>query len=265
MKRKSKFLTVILSVIPGLGHSYLGYSSRGMIFFVPAVIDIIITIFMMATNILYDPIPLILLPFIWLGSLVDSLILVDKINKSVVQNDVDFRNETMNFNTVIPILFSFFPGAGHMSLKMMRKGIQLMGTFLGTIALIDYFNISFLYYMIPIFFFYSLFDVLTIVTNKEDSYNKESGIPIIDRLFDTEYRATTGKGIGLGLIILGLVIIGDNIFFPVITKFIKQFADSVNIYELRYGMRVLLLGVVMIIGGIRLIFKERKELDDEQL
>jgi hypothetical protein len=272
MKKKSKFLTVLLSFVPGLGHSYLGMTSRGLVFFVPTALSIIFTALLMSGNVIYDPIPLLILPFVWLAALVDSLIQVDRINKDMTFGIVEYKKDVINFNTIIPILFALFPGAGHMSLRMMKKGLQLMGLFLGTLAFVNYFRLGMLSYIIPIYFFYSLFDVIDILSNRSEEAKSgelsDEGIALIDKFFDEKHINVTGKYIGLAFILLGVIIIGDNIFFPLIAEFIERIDSSVhgfNLYELRHGIRVFVLGLLMIVGGARMIFKERKELKNEQL
>lgn len=272
MKKKSKLLTVILSFVPGLGHSYLGMTSRGLVFFVPTALVIIFTGLLMVGSYIYDPIPMIILPFIWLGCLVDSLIQVDRMNKDTMEGIIEYKKDIINFNTIIPILFALFPGAGHMCLRMMKKGLQLMSLFLGTLAFVNYFRLGMLSYIIPIYFFYSLFDVIDILSNRSEEAKagnlSEEGISLIEKVFDANNMNITGKYIGLGLILLGVIIIGDNIFFPIIAEFIERIDSSVhglNLYELRHGIRVFVLGLLMIVGGARMIFKERKVLKNEQL
>ncbi len=70
-------------------------------------------------------------------------------------------------STLLTILFSFLPGAGHMYLGLIKQGMQLMALFFGTIVLSSFAvslfgNIfSLLLFLLPLFFCYSIFDAVT--------------------------------------------------------------------------------------------------------
>ena len=68
MPKKSKFATVILSAVPGLGHMYLGWQQRGLQF----MLTFFLMIFLMAQS---GGLSLFtfLLPVIWFYSLFDAL------------------------------------------------------------------------------------------------------------------------------------------------------------------------------------------------
>ncbi len=81
MVRKSKFLTFILSWIPGLGHLYLGYNVRGgAFFFAEMAVMFLAVVFGAGFGMNRAPILMFLIPVIWLGAIVDSMVLVDKYN-----------------------------------------------------------------------------------------------------------------------------------------------------------------------------------------
>ena len=68
MPRKSKFATVVLSALPGLGHMYLGWQQRGLFFMLAFFLAIFLT--SMTGGMLLVG---FLIPVIWFYSLFDAL------------------------------------------------------------------------------------------------------------------------------------------------------------------------------------------------
>jgi len=253
--KKSKFLTFILSFIPGLGHMYLGLIQRGLVFLLSMAFVIIGGIFFSVLHIFYDPIPFVLLPFIWLAALVDALILADRINRKVaeaVSSGVDSNNVWMALeeelkkqnSRILSLAFSIIPGAGHMYIGQMEKGIQLMAGFFLTLYLSDFLSISLLLMFAPILWFYSVFDILHRVSNP-DKYTEAEGSFAGNFLRDNKINSKTGKYIGIGLVVVGCVLILNRIIMPQLAVLL----DDQLIEYLRTGI----IAVLFIAGGIRLM------------
>jgi TM2 domain-containing membrane protein YozV len=254
MKKKSKFITFLLSFVPGLGHIYLGLMQRGIVFLLATAFVILGGAFFSMLGIFYGPIPFVVLPFIWLAGLVDSLIFADRINFKLAESptagsDPDqvskiLENEFKDQNTkILALTFSIIPGAGHMYLGQMEKGIQLMSAFFLTLYLSDFLNISLLLMIAPIFWFYSIFDVLQKISRPQ-AYKD---VTFLGNFFqEGQFSGKAGKYIGIGLIAAGCLIILDKIVMPEISIFLNE--------QIREYFRTGIVAVLFIAGGVKLLW-----------
>ncbi|NLO97642.1 MAG: hypothetical protein GX091_06190 [Peptococcaceae bacterium] len=251
MKKKSKFLTFILSCVPGLGHIYLGLTHRGFLFLVATALTVISTCFIVMLGVFYSPWPLVFLPFIWLAALVDALILADKINLQIQTAGINGKEvsdpailenalKTQN-HKIMALVFSMIPGAGHMYLGQMAKGIQLMAAFLLALYLSDFINLSLLLMFLPILWFYSVFDVLHRVSNPDKSQDLFSAGAFVNG----NLSGKAGKYLGIALVVIGCIMILERIVFP-------QLAILINTNITEY-LRTGIIAVLFIAGGIRLM------------
>lgn len=261
MKKKSKFLTFLLSTVPGLGHMYLGMTQRGLVFFLATAFVVMGGFFFAMMRIFYDPIPFIALPFIWLAAIVDSLILAGKINRSIDQprdtgiDGIDswkrLEDELKSQNyKILALTFSIIPGAGHMYLGQMEKGIQLMVAFFLTLYLSDFLQISLLLMFAPILWFYSIFDIYHCVSNPTDK--QENSNTIFGEFFKkSQQSGKVTKILGIGLIIVGLIMIFDKIVMPEIAIMFD--------HQIREYLRTGILALVFIGGGIKLMMGSKEK------
>ncbi|NLM21497.1 MAG: hypothetical protein GX207_07095 [Peptococcaceae bacterium] len=253
MKKKSKFLTFILSFVPGLGHIYLGLIQRGLLFLIATALAILSAFFIELLGVFYGPLPLVFLPFIWLAALVDSIILADRLNRQMLEakpagteyvptsNILEDELKIQN-HKIMAVIFSMIPGAGHMYLGQMIKGIQLMLAFMLALYLSDFLNLSLLMMFLPLLWFYSVFDVLHRVSNADklqDTAYLESYFPA------GELSGKAGKYIGIGLVVVGCLMILERIVLPQLQIMLdSRFTDY-----LRTGI----IAILFIAGGIRLM------------
>jgi len=254
MKKKSKFFTFLLSFIPGLGHIYLGLFSRGLVFLLATAFVIVGGFLFMMLGIFYDPVPFFILPFIWLAALVDSLILADRINRQYVAPEAEgtednryYKNleeELKNQNgKILALTFSIIPGAGHMYIGQMEKGVQLMVAFFLTLYLSDFLNLSLLLMIAPILWFYSIFDILHKVSNPDKL--QDSSTFLADFFQESQFSRKAGKYLGIGLIAIGCIMIFDKIALPQI--------ETLFDYRIREYIRTGVIAILFILGGIKLI------------
>lgn len=263
MNKKSKFVTFILSFIPGLGHIYLGIIQRGLVFLLASAFVIFGgTIFSMM-HIFYGQIPFVILPFIWLAALVDSLILADKINRklaegkgigldsSTVWSSLEEELKGQN-GKILALTFSIFPGAGHMYIGQMEKGIQLMAAFFLTLYLSDFLNISLLLMIAPILWFYSIFDILHKVSDPE----KTQEVTFIGDFFrESQFSGKKGKILGIGLIVVGVIMVSDKIILPQLAFLLDEHIEE----YIRTGI----IALLFIGGGIKLMLGSKDKNRDK--
>lgn len=261
MKRKSKFLTFILSFIPGLSHVYLGFLGRGAIFFTAFFGDVFLILFLEAVAHYSNGEFLgILLPFIWLIALVDSMSLAGKINNYPDFNSTKGDAITMNFSDkeniekqnkkIIAMLLSIIPGAGHMYLGMTKQGLQLMSLFFLSFYLTDWLRISLFMVFVPLIWFFSLFDVMHKISGTKPFVDED--LNVFSWLnSNNSWIQNKSRFFGYALIILGFVIIFERIIFPTISRYIS--------FELSNNLQTGIVAVLFIIGGIKLLSGKKIE------
>ncbi len=252
MARKSKVITFLLSFIPGLGHFYLNHFTRGLIFFLATAGVVGFSYFyMLLTRYYTAPLPLLLLPIIWLVAMVDSMVLVDRINEQQISNGQQLQRTPLDEaelnkqnRKLIAMVVSVVPGAGHMYLGFQRQGLQLMAIFFFTIFFSDWLMMSFLMFIVPIVWFYSLFDTLQKATSEETMEDRD--IMLVSWLKgESEWEVTRHKFLGYGLITLGLILIFNRITFPAIARYID--------WQLSQYLQTGLVALLFIVGGVKII------------
>ncbi len=133
------------------------------------------------------------------------------------------------------ILISFVPGAGHMYLGWMQRGLVFMLSFILAIFLVEWTRLSLFGLLMPAIWFYSFFDALQCY-----ELPPEQGSPRSDWnfLFQNHYW------IGIGLIGIGILILINKLAYPVIQWMLG--------YESFEMLRISFVALLLIIGGIRL-------------
>lgn len=251
--RKSKFLTFILSFLPGLGHMYLGCFSRGAVFMFSFFADIAASEIVMNSFHDYNigNMILILLPVIWLISMVDSLVIAGKINEQYYKNakegNYDYKIDYSSFDLkiqnkkIISMLLSIIPGAGHMYLNLQKQGVELMGIFFLSLYLADWLNMGLFLIVVPIVWFYSLFDVMY----KASQDKPQDSDLFISNWFGNKTVKQRNRLVGIVLIVIGAICICENIVFPEVGKIINL--------HIRVYVQTAAVSLLFIYGGIKLI------------
>jgi TM2 domain-containing membrane protein YozV len=215
--------------------------------------------FFMMMHIFYDPVPFVILPFIWLAALVDSLILADRINRKTAESKALGTDASETWRIIeeelriqnpkiLALSFSIIPGAGHMYVGQMEKGIQLMTAFFLTLYLSDFLNISLLLMFAPILWFYSIFDILHKVSNPD----KQQEVTFIGDFFrENQFSGKAGKYLGIGLIAVGCIMIFDKILLP-------QMAILIDERIMEYS-RTGIIALLFIAGGFKLMLGSKEK------
>lgn len=138
--------------------------------------------------------------------------------------------------------FSLLPGAGHLYIGMQRKGLQLMSCFLGVSILADFTNLHMLNFLMPIIWFYSIFDVRKILY---------LGAPTDDSLnFDFNFNGKLPKIIAYGFIFIGIWSLLHNMIFPML---------NINIdYHIENYIKTAIGSFILIFFGIKLLTGNKK-------
>lgn len=145
-----------------------------------------------------------------------------------------------NKSKVLVFFLSFIPGAGHMYLGLQRRGVQLMSAFFFITFLMGWLNLSLLAFILPVIWFYSLFDAL----------HRAEGGPVpdeSDELFHFSWFQNRPKLVGGGLIAIGCFVIFDRIIAQFIT------------WEIRNYIQTGLVALVLIGVGVRILTGGRND------
>ncbi len=249
MNKKSKFVTFILSFLPGLGHIYLGYTERAFVFFLlffGAILGVggVAALFHVREFILILGLAL---PIIWLISLVDTISLADRTGYSK-SNDLEQATEGKDLRDdnkkLIAVGLSVIPGAGHMYLGLQREGLVLMSIFFFALFLMSWLNMSVFLFLLPIIWFYSLFDALHSLEDKENRVQVES------HLFS--WLDENPGIIGWGLIGMGVLAVLNRIVAPLLT------------WQARNYLQTGIVALVLIASGIKLVIGPKEAVSSSE-
>lgn len=253
MKEKSKFITFLLSFVPGLSHFYLGYADRGIIYLLIAGV-----IFISSLGLCFlfgDDAPILIFifsyPIIWLISLVDGFSIINRTrymrDTPVEESALRLEEEKFMNKKVITLGLSIVPGAGHMYLGHQQRGLIFMAGFFFTIFFMGWLNLGVLMFLLPLIWFYSFFDAFHIVNG-----NEVKDIDLSNILPDLKHEY-----IGKGLIALGIIIALENMLFPILMRYID--------YEIRNYIQTSIVSLIFIIGGVKILkIKNKEEIVDEE-
>ncbi|WP_078550223.1 hypothetical protein [Litchfieldia alkalitelluris] len=256
-----RFFTILLSLIPGLGHFHLGLMNRGLTFIIGFFGLGIMIVFITAITSQGGFIVFLgALPIIWIYNMFDTVQLLAKkqngeelVDRTVLEDFEETRREQGKKSKALATILSIFPGAGHMYLGLQRRGLQLMAAFLFGIWILDALRLSLFLFFIPLIWFYSFFDALQKVSKHGEEEIED--IPIVS------YFINHQRWFGIGLLVLGLYYMFDNLivgaFGPVFQSF---FGVDLTYWYYNY-FQTFVVCTLLIGGGIKLLVgsKSRKE------
>ena len=112
----------------------------------------------------------------------------------------------MKKSKALTFFLSFVPGLGHYYLGLMNRGLQFMVTFFGFIFLMDFMHLNSFPFLLPIIWFYNLFDAL-----QKYQLLVEENVKEDEPLFSMEQWKPNKLWIGWGLILIGGYSLFDKI------------------------------------------------------
>lgn len=170
----------------------------------------------------------------------------------------------MRKSRLFSLLCAFWPGAGEMYLGLMKRGLAIMIVFWGTIALMSAIGLEMLIFILPVLWFYSFFDTLTLrnldyyalteLQEKDDFFFQdlfggESSLPGTVQRYHTV--------IGLGFIALGVMLL-----YTRFTRYL-YFGDIIPnwVYDLLRALPSMAVSFGIIALGIWLVRGKRMPAD----
>jgi len=256
VKKKSKFLVFLLSPVPGLSHLYLEKSQRAFTFF-GMFLGLIMTAIMgahilpMSSNFVSG---LFFLAFglLWFLALAEALAIASATSETSEGGLADQATEGfphfISSRKLMAVGLSLFPGAGHMYLGLLRQGAQIMAAFFLALCLVSFLGLRVLIFVLPVIWFYSLFDVCHLLDEESDGLRPDTSI-----IFDwfTEHP----HWVGWGLIILGLLVIVQKVLSPIIGYMLSS--------QVKNYMETCFVAILLIGGGIKLLMGSKSDNDED--
>jgi hypothetical protein len=140
-------------------------------------------------------------------------------------------------SVVLTFILSMFPGVGHYYLGLMNRGLQFMLLFIGGIVIGSSLDLPELGAIMPVVWFYALFDALQMAgaINLGENVDDKPVIPW--------NRVLLGqKTIGWALIIIGVLLIAKRI----LPSLVPEIYSNVN-------FRTAIISILLIVAGIRIL------------
>lgn len=166
-------------------------------------------------------------------------------------------------NKFFTFVISLFPGAGHMYMGFMKKGVSLMSAFFIIVFISSFLGISQLLYVVPILWFYSFFDSInTGYSTDEEFINIEDNyLFTLDKFvgIDKNMFMKSRLWAGLLLLIFGIFLIWKSIMAQLSRVIPLQIYDAIS--NVMANLPRLIIGIVIIVVGIKLIIGKKREGD----
>jgi TM2 domain-containing membrane protein YozV len=254
-QQNERFYTIILSLIPGLPHFQLGLMQRGLQFLVGFFgLFTMIAFVSFITKETGFFVFLLALPVILFYGLFDAMQLLNRkqrgedIPDRTLIEDLERNREAGRKSKPVALLLAVFPGAGHLYLGLQQRGLQLMAAFLLSIYLMDALQLSLFLYLIPIIWFYSLFDAMQMVSKPEGEELKD--MPLIKGLMNHQ------RWVGIALIVIGAYYLLDSAILGLIQEAFPEL--RITYWFNRYA-QVTIVSVLFIFGGFKLMLGSKKK------
>ncbi|WP_338553958.1 hypothetical protein [Paenibacillus sp. KS-LC4] len=250
-EQKERTNTLLLSIIPGLGHMALGLMQRGIAFLIASIGLFAVVIFIsLVTGTEEFLIFLLGVPVIWIYSMFDASQQLHRKKRGEPLEDRPFFEEMEEYmnkgrkNKALAATLSLFPGAGHLYLGLQTRGLQIMAGFLASVYLMDALRLSMFLFLLPLFWFFAFFDVM-----RQLSTEPQEGLK--DQAIITQF-APYQRWIGIGLLLIGLYFMGDRVLADYAAHYFPRWYTQYQ--NIKYNLPTALVAFVMIAAGLRMAF-----------
>lgn len=261
LEQQEKTKVMMMSMIPGLGHMYMGFLQRGITLLISFAASFGIVLFVaivLRTNSIL--VLWLALPIIWIYSMFDAMSVLGRKQKGEEVADqslfvhVEQHLASGRKSRGAAMVLSIFPGAGHMYIGLQQRGLQLMGLFLISVFIMDQLRLSLFLFLLPMLWCYAFFDVLVQLRRLgEDQVEDE---PVLMSI------APYQRWIGAGLLIVGVYYLLDRIGKFWIEKYIPEWLSQYQ--EIKYMLPTVAIAFILILLGIKLLFGTTGRSQDRQ-
>lgn len=167
-------------------------------------------------------------------------------------------------NRLFSFAFSFIPGAGHMYIGLVKRGISIMGLFFATCMLSTWLKMPVLMFVTPIIWFYSFFDFWNKVklTTEEFSNVNDRFLwsDIMEKLDSSSFDSKKSTLAGIGTIALGVYIIWRMFAMSILAKILPEAVASWVLAFTTQQLPQLVVAALIIFIGVKLIKNKKDEI-----
>ncbi len=153
----------------------------------------------------------------------------------------------MRKNKFFTFVFSLIPGVGHLYLGLFNQGVELMLLFASAIAIETMLQIEVIIFVIPIIWFYAMFDAL----NKcSKDYVQDTHLEILNFIdVKNPFSKSGTRYIGISLIVLGILCIINTILPSILQRLFR----NLDVYFIMRNFRTALLAIFLILAGVKIL------------
>ncbi len=162
----------------------------------------------------------------------------------------------MRNNKVLTFFFAMVPGAAHMYLGQMRKGVVLATVFFGLFGAVGFLFLSFLGVLLPVVWLFAFFDAFRVVSLPEDARQRDED-NFVATLLDyfkggnqQLWQQRFGKWMGAGLVFSGVFLLLRGVLRPILWQLLEVFPALADIF---YNLPSVLVAGLLIYIGLRLL------------
>ncbi len=176
-------------------------------------------------------------------------------------------------NKILFFLFSLIPGAAHMYIALVKRGLVIMLAFVAIVGVALMSDVPVLLILLPVLWFYSFFDAWNKYHLPEDKLAKVQD----DFLFflnampenirtDPRLKKVASANVlkvgGIAAVIIGAYLIWNQIIVNVLSRLLGVRGAEI-LSEVSYRFPQVAVAVLLIVIGIKLITHKKHELDSE--
>lgn len=170
-------------------------------------------------------------------------------------------------NKFITFLFSLIPGASHMFMGFMKKGISIMAIFVAVCVVAGFFNTPLFAIVLPIIWFYSFFSSMNLRALDDDKFLTIEDDYIIDveHLYKKNFKLSGNIRLyaGIGLLLFGSYVLFNNFVMEIVRVF-DLFYRFQWVYQLIRNLPQLIVGGIIVAIGVRLIMGKKREVFNDE-
>lgn len=178
-------------------------------------------------------------------------------------------------NKVLFFIFSLIPGAAHMYMGFVKRGIVIMGIFLADVGLSIFSYADVLLLLLPLMWFYSFFDAwnkYNLPVEKLEKINDDFFffMNVLPENIKNDPRfkkfSSNGllKGLGVVTIFLGAYMLIDKVIISYICDFIRDDFIFNVLNSISREIPQVAIAVLLIFIGVKLISNKKQQLENEK-
>ena len=173
-------------------------------------------------------------------------------------------------NKILFFLFSLIPGAAHMYIGLVKRGLVIMLAFVAGAGLAMMTDVPALLLLLPVLWFFDAWNKYHLPEDKlakvqDDFLFFLNGMPQnmrSDPRFKKVASASVLKIGGIAAVIVGAYLLWDKIIVNVLSRLLSETGAEI-LSEVSYRLPQVAVAVLLIVIGVKLITHKKRELDSE--